>query len=92
MKYPSSQIFYIRLTPQSWQQLYSHFEAVDDAAVLNCVKTACAVNLANPSTVNPEVGSSKSKYEKCCSQLSPYCKRHMAFSKADESLFCSCKT
>jgi hypothetical protein len=24
--------------------------------------------------------------------LSPYCKRHMAFSKADESLFCSCKT
>jgi hypothetical protein len=28
------------------------------------------------------------KNEKCCSQLSTYFKRHMAFRKADESLVC----
>jgi hypothetical protein len=31
------------------------------------------------------------KYEKCCSQLSTYFKKHMAFRKADESLACSTK-
>jgi hypothetical protein len=42
--------------------------------------------LANPVTVNPHVGSSGSKYEKCCSQLSTCFKRHMApFRKADET-------
>jgi hypothetical protein len=32
------------------------------------------------------------KNGKCCSQLSTYFKRHMAFRKADESLVCSGKT
>jgi hypothetical protein len=32
------------------------------------------------------------KNEKCCSQLSTYFKRNMAFRKADESLVCSGKT
>jgi hypothetical protein len=46
-------------------------------------------------TVNPrKSGYSLSgwKNEKCCSQLSTYFKRLVAFRKADESLVCSDKT
>jgi hypothetical protein len=28
-------------------------------------------------------------YEKCCSQFSTYVRRHVAFTKVDESLVCS---
>jgi hypothetical protein len=45
--------------------------------------------LDNPVTVNLDRNM---KNEKCCSQLSTYFKRHLAFRKADESRVCSNKT
>jgi hypothetical protein len=39
--------------------------------------------LANPVTVNPDVGKSGPQYEKFCSQLNTYIKRHVEFEQED---------